>query len=300
MQHLDLETLARLVDEAPEPHEAEHLRGCLVCRRELAEMREQTQALAGLGELPPPAGAWADLEARLVEEALVRTPAPASRRVLGLYRPPMRIAAALALFLLGGAAGAALWRDGGPQGRVAVDVPAADPAPSASRMRPLADPELLIVSEPDAQAPEATGNGNGARLAMNGAAPEARRPVGVVPPRRTRPERATRAQADRAARELVQAQAEYVAALQRVAAIADRGLRKRRRRRGWRRSTSWCSSRQRAGAGAGRPGDQRVPPGRRGGARRAAPRDGRRTRRRRGSDLSSSYLTHKRHTETRR
>ena len=223
MQHLDLETLARLVDEAPEPHEAEHLRGCLVCRRELAEMREQTQALTGLGELEPPAGAWAALEARLVEEALIRTPAPARTRVLGLYRPPMRVAAALALFLLGGAAGAALWRDGGSQGRVAVDVPdASGPAPSSSRMRPLADPELLIVSEPDAQAPAAAENGNGARLAMNGgAAPDARRPAGVVPPRRTRPERATRAQADRAARELVQAQAEYVAALQRVAAIAD-------------------------------------------------------------------------------
>ena len=40
MQHLDLEAIARLVDEAPEPHEAEHLRGCLVCRRELAELRE--------------------------------------------------------------------------------------------------------------------------------------------------------------------------------------------------------------------------------------------------------------------
>jgi hypothetical protein len=224
MQHLDLETLARLVDEAPEPHEAEHLRGCLVCRRELAEMREQTEALAGLGEMEPPAGAWADLEARLVEEALIRTPAPARTRVLGLYRPPMRIAASLALFLLGGAAGAALWRDGGTQGRVAVDVPesgAAAPT-SSSRMRPLVDPELLIVSEPDVQAPAAAENGNGARLAMNGAAPDARRPVGVVLPRRTQPERATRAQADRAARELVQAQAEYVAALQRVAAIADR------------------------------------------------------------------------------
>lgn len=223
MQHLDLETLARLVDEAPEPHEAEHLRGCLVCRRELVEMREQTLALGEMGEMQPPAGAWAALEARLVEEALIRAPAPAPARtrVLGLYRPPVRIAAALALFLLGGAAGAALWRDGGARGRVAADVPASDPAPSASRMRPLADPELLIVSAPDAQAPATVENGNGARLAMNGSAPDARRPAGVVPPRRTRPERATRAQADRAARELVQAQAEYVAALQRVAAIAD-------------------------------------------------------------------------------
>jgi hypothetical protein len=42
-----------------------------------------------------------------------------------------------------------------------------------------------------------------------------------VPPRRTTPVRASRAQADQAALALVRAQAEYVAALQRVAAIAD-------------------------------------------------------------------------------
>lgn len=226
MQHLDLETLARLVDEAPEPHEAEHLRGCLVCRRELAEMREQTLALGEMGALEPPAGAWAALEARLVEEQLVRTPAhtPAPARVLGLYRPPVRIAAALALFLLGGAAGAALWRDGGTDGRVAVDTttpPAAQPT-SASRARGLVDPEILVVSEPAAPVAQAAPDGNGARLAMNGGArDEAPRPAGVVPPQGTRPERATRAQAERAALELVQAQAEYVAALQRVAAIAD-------------------------------------------------------------------------------
>ena len=55
MQHLDLEQLARLVDEPAEPAEAEHLRGCLVCRRELAEMRAQTEALGSLEdpEVPP-------------------------------------------------------------------------------------------------------------------------------------------------------------------------------------------------------------------------------------------------------
>lgn len=230
MQHLDLETLARLVDEAPEPHEAEHLRGCLFCRRELAELREQTEALAELDDLAPPAGGWAALEARLLEEELIRAPAaPPSRRALGIYRPPMRIAAALALFLLGGASTALLLRggNGGSDGRVAVD--GAAPAPGdaarpASRPSTLLEPELLIVGDPAAQAgqaPARAGGGNGARLAMNGAAAETRRPVGAVPPEPTAPRRATRAQADGAARELVRAQAAYVAALQRVAAIAD-------------------------------------------------------------------------------
>jgi hypothetical protein len=223
MQHLDLEQLARLVDEAPGPHEAEHLRGCLVCRRELAEMRAQTEALAALGEMDPPAGAWAELEARLVEEKLIGTPAPA--RFLGLYRPPMRTAAAVALFLLGGASGALLLRGAGSPGRVAVDAaPVTDAVQEQPSSRPnrLLDPELLIVGEAMPAARESA-DGNGARLAMNGAAAQAeeRRPAGAVPPRRTRPERATRAEADRAALALVQAQAEYVAALQRVAAIAD-------------------------------------------------------------------------------
>ena len=222
MQHLDLEQLARLVDEAPEPHEAEHLRGCLVCRRELAEMREQTQALAELGGMEPPAGAWAALEARLVEEKLVRTPAPASTRVLGLYRPPVRIAAAIALFLLGGAAGATLWRDGGSDGRVAVDsAPMPDAAPPASPVRGLVDPELLYERVAAPAPAEAAASGNGARLAMNGEPAAESRPAAAVPPERTAPRRATRAEANRAALELVQAQADYVAALQRVAAIAD-------------------------------------------------------------------------------
>jgi hypothetical protein len=222
MQHLDLESIARLVDEAPEPHEAEHLRGCLVCRRELAELREQTAALAELGEMEPPAGAWAALEARLTEEKLVRTPAPASRRVLSLYRPHVRIAAALALFLLGGAAGATLWRGAGADGPVAVDAaPASDAADAAPshRIQGLVDPELIYDRAPAAAPVQA--EGSGARLAMNGAAPAESRPAPAVPPQRTAPRRATRAEANRAARQLVQAQAEYVGALQRVAAIAD-------------------------------------------------------------------------------
>jgi hypothetical protein len=227
MQHLDLEAIARLVDEAPEPHEAEHLRDCLACRRELAELREQTEALADLGEMEPPAGAWAALEARLTEEKLIRTPAPATTgRVLLLYRPPVRIAAALALFLLGGAAGATLWRGNGADGGVAVDAvppsasPVADGVQRAPRIQGLVDPEL-VYNGTLAAAPAEAEDGSGARLAMNGAAPAESRPAAAVPPRRTAPRRATRAEANQAARALVQAQAEYVGALQRVAAIAD-------------------------------------------------------------------------------
>jgi hypothetical protein len=216
MQHLDLEQLARLVDEPAEPHEAEHLRGCLVCRRELAEMRAQTEALGSLADPEPPAGAWAELEARLLEEKLIRTPAP--YRVLSLYRPPMRIAAAIALFLLGGAAGAALWRAPGEQ-PIATLQPTTARAPRASTL--LGPPEVLYTGLPAAGAPaDAPANDAGVRLAANGAAePEPDPPV--IAPRRAAPRRATAAEADRAARELVQAQATYMAALQRLAAIAD-------------------------------------------------------------------------------
>lgn len=221
MQHLDLEQLARLVDEPAQPHEAEHLRGCLVCRRELAEMRAQTEALADLGEMEtePPAGAWAALEAALLKEKLIRTPAPARVRPMGFSRAHLRIAASLALFLAGGAAGALLWRT--PQAAsiatlnpAAATAPRATPRPSAL----MSTPEVTYVTDTGVDAP-APSSGSGARLAMNGAAePAAPR---VVAPRRTAPQRATVAEADRAARELIQAQAAYMAALQRLAAIAD-------------------------------------------------------------------------------
>ncbi len=217
MQHLDLEALARLVDEPAGPAEAEHLRGCLVCRRELAEMRAQTEALGQLGELEPPAGAWAALEARLLEEKLVREPAKV--RPMGFSRVHLRIAASLALFLMGGAAGAMLWRT--PQsGSIATLDPASAQAPRtplrASSL--MSSPEVTYVT--GAGVDEPASDGNGARLAMNGGAAEPAAPR-VVAPRRTAPQRATVAEADRAARELMQAQAVYMAALQRLAGIAD-------------------------------------------------------------------------------
>src|SRR5688500_15225842 len=113
MQHLSCEELARLVDEPPLPHEAAHVRDCLVCRRELDEMREQTAALGSLADPELPPGAWAGLEAALRAEGLISTTstsiAPPDRAWVWAGRPLLRLAASLALFVLGGAAGAALW-----------------------------------------------------------------------------------------------------------------------------------------------------------------------------------------------
>ncbi|MBA2244856.1 MAG: hypothetical protein H0W11_07855 [Gemmatimonadetes bacterium] len=111
MQHLSCETLARLVEEAPGHLEAVHLEGCATCQCELEALRAQTHALADLPDLQPPAEQWRFLEARLRGEGLIRRE-PAARPWWN--RTPLRVAASIALFLLGGVTGAALTRgDGG-------------------------------------------------------------------------------------------------------------------------------------------------------------------------------------------
>jgi hypothetical protein len=162
----------------------------------------------------PPA-LWAALEARLLEEKLIR--APAKVRPLGFSRVHLRIAASLALFMMGGAAGAVLWRT--PAARSIDTLASASAAAPRTASRPAAlmsAPEVTYETEAPAQA-----DGNGARLAMNGATTDPPATTRAVAPRRTPPRRATAAEADRAARELMQAQAAYMAALQRLAAIAD-------------------------------------------------------------------------------
>jgi len=106
MEHLNAEVLARLVDQAPEAAEAEHLRTCLVCTSQLQAMRQQTEQLASLPELLPPLGDWEVLEAQLRSEGLVRDPGIFRR--MGLAHTPswMRAAAALVLFLSGAGVGA--------------------------------------------------------------------------------------------------------------------------------------------------------------------------------------------------
>ncbi len=100
MLHLTLEALARLVDEAPDAREEAHLAECSSCQRELEALRGQTEALSTLPKLMPPPDAWPALSDRLRAEGLVRGE---RRRMVG---PGLtRAAAAIALFVLGGAAG---------------------------------------------------------------------------------------------------------------------------------------------------------------------------------------------------
>lgn len=222
MPHLTLEALARLVDEAAEPHEAAHLQSCIPCRRELEEMREQTVLLADLDTPELPAGGWDALEARLLAEGLIReaaaaptvpvlrlapaTPAPAPRA--WWRHPGMRAAAAVAVFLAGGVAGASLWG-----GRGTGDAPSGVEGPLAGPV-PETTPEISVAAAPDAGpayvGPERVEQPT-ARLASAGGGAARATPR----PRRTGPA------VEAARRQLEDAEAQYVAALQRYAALAD-------------------------------------------------------------------------------
>ncbi|HEX6135253.1 MAG TPA: hypothetical protein VFZ24_14890 [Longimicrobiales bacterium] len=101
MSHLSLETIARLVEDAPDRGEAAHLESCEQCRTALAAMNEDVHALSLLPDVAAAPDGWAALERRLVDEGLIRTP---RRSGMGGARM-MQIAAALLLFLAGSVAG---------------------------------------------------------------------------------------------------------------------------------------------------------------------------------------------------
>jgi hypothetical protein len=104
MEHLSSETLSRLVDDKPAPEERAHLERCEACKAELQALRVQTSALRSLPDLRPPVGDWEVIQARLVSEGLVRRPGTFAE-TLGATPGWMRAAAAVLLFLMGGAAG---------------------------------------------------------------------------------------------------------------------------------------------------------------------------------------------------
>ena len=110
MEHLSLEALARLVDEAPFRSERQHLARCPDCSRELELLREQTEALGSLPDLRPAPGDWPALEERLKREGLLRTSTPADTviRLIDRRRGWMQAAAAVVLFLAGSLSGAVL------------------------------------------------------------------------------------------------------------------------------------------------------------------------------------------------
>ncbi len=101
MEHLTQDTLARLVDERPNPEEREHIKACRRCAQALGAFRLQADALGGLAALRPPPGDWESLEARLVSEGLVRT--TETFRRFGVAAAPawMQAAAAVVVFLGG-------------------------------------------------------------------------------------------------------------------------------------------------------------------------------------------------------
>lgn len=100
MSHLTIETLARLVDEVPAAHEAAHLELCEECRIELEGLRADAAALAALPEIEPAAAQWSAIERRLRQEGLMQTQVVALHR--SWWRPVLQMAAALAIFALGG------------------------------------------------------------------------------------------------------------------------------------------------------------------------------------------------------
>jgi hypothetical protein len=161
MGHLSAEDLARLVDEAPTAAEAGHLASCPECREEHEALSEQTSALASLQDAAPNAASWARLRARLRNEGLVRT--PAATLPLGWLRhaTTLRAAAAISLFVLGGATGALLQREAPLQPAAASPEVASLPVPTVR------DAELAL------RAAEATYLAAMARYAqLSGVAPQ--------------------------------------------------------------------------------------------------------------------------------
>jgi hypothetical protein len=102
MSHLTLETLARLVDEAPDPTENGHLDICDECRMELEALRADAAALRGLPDPEPPIAAWVALEQRLDREGLLRK--------TRWQQHALRIAAVLVVFVLGSIVGGMFMR----------------------------------------------------------------------------------------------------------------------------------------------------------------------------------------------
>ncbi len=101
MERLNLEQLARLVDEPPTPEERAVLEGNPGLRRELDALRSQTEALGDLPAVLPPPGGWHELEKMLMAAGLVF----GRRDNVHLWRKWLQVAAALVIFVGGTAFG---------------------------------------------------------------------------------------------------------------------------------------------------------------------------------------------------
>jgi hypothetical protein len=132
MQHLMIETIARLIDEAPTADQATHLEQCDECRTSLEAMRADLAALRNLPMIEPPPTEWDQIESRLLEEGLIR-------RRFGQpiwQSTALRVAATIAVFVFGASAGVA-WT-GSRTGEAA----------SGSPMAVSGSPSLIMATEP--------------------------------------------------------------------------------------------------------------------------------------------------------
>lgn len=144
MEHLNLEAMARLLDEPASDEERTHLNRCRRCREELDALRSQRLVLSHLPEMRPPAGDWDRLEPRLRAKGLLRESqqnpgrAPKGPGGWGGFgaHPWLQAAAAVLLLVTGVGLGAGLPLDGwGSGARLASETPAGA-VPSASVERP--------------------------------------------------------------------------------------------------------------------------------------------------------------------
>ncbi|MBV9772971.1 MAG: hypothetical protein JO040_03435 [Gemmatimonadetes bacterium] len=211
MQHLTLEAIARLVDEPPHAEEALHLEGCADCRMELEEMRGQTAALAGLADPEPSPFAWPALEARLREEGVIRPQETA--KVRPRHSPVLRMAASVAVLVLGGTVGRELWR-GGTVNRM-------DPEriPSRAAGSPVAAPALRTVPAVTVGAPPVQTAARADPPAGGEPSAEAEAPKRTL--RSAAHSAPRRSGASATAAQLRAAQADYVSALSEYASVAD-------------------------------------------------------------------------------
>jgi len=135
MQHLMIETIARLIDEAPTAEQAGHLEECDKCSATLEAMRADHAALRNLPMIEPPPAGWQQLEERLREEGLIRR-----RTAPPIWRSTaFRVAATIAIFVFGAFSGIALMnmqpggsRNGGRNGATSEG----------------ASPSLIFATEP--------------------------------------------------------------------------------------------------------------------------------------------------------
>jgi len=127
MQHLMIETIARLVDEPATPEEQVHLDTCEECCAQLQAMRADLAALRDLPMIEPPPTEWPQIESRLLEEGLIRR-----RRGAGWRGTALRTAASIAVFAVGAASGIAWTRTGAstPAGNLARSGRATGTAPT--------------------------------------------------------------------------------------------------------------------------------------------------------------------------